>query len=72
MVVLFTHSSLTLTLSAIKSAYYLWEPGYRHLEDSRLGYDVRHGNHNEDFYWERVRDRLGEIIVKNPSYTKAG
>lgn len=63
MAVLYTSSALTVTLSVMKSAYYLWESPERHIEDLGLGSDAKTDNRNEEFYWEQVRDRLREIMV---------
>ena len=65
MAVLYTHSALITSLAVTKSPYYLWEPHYRRIEDFRLGTDSRYDNPNEEYYWERLRDRLREIIVAN-------
>ena len=70
MAVLYTASALTVTLSVMKSAYYLWEPPYRHIEDFDLGSDAKHDNPNEAYYWERVRDRLREIMVTHQYYER--
>ena len=70
MAVLYTSSAMTVTLSIAESAYYLWEPPYRHLEDFGLGSDAKHDNPSEVYYWERVRDRLREIMVKNQYYER--
>ncbi len=70
MAVLYTASALTVTLSVIKSAYYLWEPSYRHIEDFDLGSDAKHDNPDETYYWERVRDRLREIIILHQYYER--
>ena len=70
MAVLFTASALTVTLSVTKLAYYLWEPLYRHIEDFGLGSDAKQDNPNEDYYWERVRDRLREIMVLHQYYER--
>ena len=70
MVVLYTASALTVTLSVTKSAYYLWEPPYRHIEDFSLGSNAQHDNPNELYYWEQVRDRLREIMVEHQNYKR--
>ena len=70
MAVLYTSSALTVTLSVMKSAYYLWEPPYRHLEDFGLGSNATHDNPNEAYYWERVRDRLRELLVEHQYYER--
>ena len=41
MAALYTRTALTVSLSVMKSAYYLFEPVYRHLTDFSLGYDAR-------------------------------
>ena len=70
MAVLYTASALTVTLSVMQSAYYLWEPPYRHIEDFGLGSDAKHDNPNEAYYWEQVRNRLREIIVMHQYYER--
>lgn len=68
--ILFTRTALTVTLTTMKGAYYTWEPRYRRLEDFTLGYDARHDNPREEYYWERVRERLIEIMVRNQYYQR--
>ena len=70
MAVLYTQSVLTVTSSVMKSAWYLWEPPYRHIEDFGLGANAKHDNSNEEYYWAAMRDRLMEIIVKNQHYPR--
>ncbi len=50
MAVLYTQSALTVSLSITKSAYSLFEPQYRHLEDFILGYGARHDYLSQDYY----------------------
>ena len=70
MPVLYTHKVLTVSLSIVKSAYYLWEPPYRYLSDFDLGYDARCLSSDEQDYWNAVRLRLGEILGSNPYYER--
>lgn len=72
MAILYTRSALTVTFSGTKSAYYLWEPPYRHLEDFSLGHAARHDNPSEEFYWAAVRDRIQELILQNHNSVKPG
>jgi hypothetical protein len=50
--ILYTRSALTVAFSITASAYYLWEPIGRHLEDFTLGNDAKHDNPREEYYWE--------------------
>lgn len=70
MAVLYTHNVLTVSLSVVKSAYYLYEPLNRHLLDFDLGYNARSLASNEQDYWNAVRLRLGEILRVNPYYER--
>ena len=65
MAILYTRKVLTVSLSVTKSAYYLWEPPYRHEEDFTLGNNAKHDNPSEEYYWESVRKRLLDIMVYN-------
>jgi hypothetical protein len=60
----YTHASLTASLSRMASARFLEETDA--AQDLRLGYDARHDNSNEDFYWEMVRDDLAYPVVQSP------
>ena len=68
MAVLYTRSLLTVSLSFVKSAYYLYEPVGRYLVDFNLGYDAR--TSLEGGYWNTVRYRLGEVLRENPYYER--
>lgn len=70
MAILYTASALTVTLSVMKSAYYLWEPPYGHIEDFTLGSDSKYDTPDEAYYWERVRDRLREIMALYQYYER--
>ena len=70
MAVLFTRSVLTVTLSGMHSAYYLWEPDYRHYSNFSLGYDSKTRQQNEQGYWNAVTNQLEEIMVKFPYYER--
>ena len=65
MAILYTRKVLTVSLSVTESAYYLWEPPYRHEEDFTLGNNPKHDNPSEEYYWESVRKRLLDIMVYN-------
>ncbi len=60
----YTHASFTASQAHVSNAYYLEETPT--IEDLRLGYDARHDNPNENFYWESVRDALRFPIVTSP------
>ena len=70
MAVLYTRSALTVSLSVMKSAYYLWEPPYRHLLDFSLGYDVRPVNVTDEGYWDAVGLKLQQIMIEYPYYER--
>ena len=66
MAVLYTRTVLTVSLSIVKSAFYLYEPAYRHLSDFSLGYDAR----TEEHYWDTVATKLEQIMLENPYYER--
>lgn len=68
--ILYTRTALTVTLTIMRDAYYTWEPRYRRVEDFALGIDARCDNPSEEYYWEKVRERLIEIMVRNQYYEK--
>ena len=70
MAVLFTRTVLTVTLSVMKSAYYLFEPDYRHYSNFDLGYDSKIRQQNEQGYWIAVTNQLEEIMRENPYYER--
>ena len=70
MAVLYTRSALTVSLSVMKSAYYLWEPPYRHLLEFSLGYDARPVNVTDEEYWDAVGLKLQQIMIENPYYER--
>ncbi|KAH9991514.1 hypothetical protein F4779DRAFT_632020 [Xylariaceae sp. FL0662B] len=57
----YTHTSLTASQAHVSNAYYLEETPT--LENLRLGYDARH---EEESYWEAVRDMLRSPVVDSP------
>ena len=69
MAVLYTRNVLTVTLSITKSAAYLYEPDYRHLEDFSLGHDAR-TQMDENDYWNSVGLALESIMLENPYYER--
>lgn len=70
MAVLYTRTALTVSLSVMKSAYYLYEPLDRHLLDFSLGYDARCLSADEEDYWDAVESKLEQILAKNPYYKR--
>ncbi len=70
MAVLYTKQALTVTLSKMASALYMWEPRYRYSEHFALGHDALGENPREEYYWECVRQALMEIMVENPYYSR--
>ena len=70
MAVLYTRTALTVSLSIMKSAYYLYEPPHRHLSDSSLGYDARPLNVADEGYWDAVGLKLEQILIENPYYER--
>ena len=70
MAVLFTRTVLTVTLSITKSAYYLFEPDYRHRSNFDLGYDSKTRQQDEQGYWSAVTNQLEETMVENPYYDR--
>lgn len=70
MAVLYTRTALTVSLSILKSAYYLYEPLERHLLDFSLGYDARSLSADEEDYWDAVGSKLEQILIKNPYYKR--
>ncbi len=69
MAVSYTRTVLTVSLSIVASAYSLWEPSYRYLIDSELGYDMR-DLLDEEGYWRDVKMRLEQIMIENPGYDR--
>ena len=47
MIILFTRTVLTVTLNVMKSAFYLYEPDFRHYLNFDLGYDFKACQQNE-------------------------
>lgn len=85
MAVLYTRTALTVSLSVMQSAYYLYEPERRHLVDFSLGYDARPKSSTnprtpqttttittEMEYWDMVRVKLEQIMIENPYYPRSG
>ena len=70
MAVLFTRTVLTVTLSSTSSAYYLFEPDYRHSSSFDLGYDSTSRQQYEQEYWEAVMSQLEKIMRDNPYYER--
>lgn len=68
MAVLYTKQALTVTLSKMQSAWYMWEPRYRYREHLDLGHDALEEGSKEEYYWENVRQALMGIMVANPYY----
>ena len=70
MTVLYTRTALTVSLSIMESAYYLYEPPHRHLLDFSLGYDARPLNGANEGYWDAVGLKLEQILIENPYYER--
>ncbi len=70
MAVLYTRTALTVSLSVMKSAYYLYEPLDRHLLDFSLGYNARSLSADEEDYWDAVGSKLEQILINNPYYKR--
>ena len=68
MAVVYSRTALTVTLSVVKSAYYLYEPINRHLSNFSLGYDAQ--TRWGDNYWKEVSFNLEKIMVENPYYQR--
>ena len=68
--ILYTRTALIVTLTAMVHVYHTWEPGCRRLEDFAPGSDARCDQSNEDYYWESMRQRLTEIMVRNQYFEK--
>ncbi len=69
MAVLYTRTALAVSLSIVWSAYSLWEPDYRYLIDTELGYDMK-DRYEHEVYWANVKARLQEMMVENPGYDR--
>ena len=70
MAVLFTSNVLTVSLSIMESAYYLFEPDYRHLVNFTLGYNARNLEGPDEEYWDAVGLKLEQIMAENPYYER--
>lgn len=70
MAVLFTPSVLTVSLSVVKSAYYVFEPAYRHHSDFELGYNSTRRQQGEQGYWSAVTSELEAIMGSNLYYPR--
>ena len=68
--VLFTRTALTVSLSVVKSAYYLYEPETRHLLDFDLGFDSPLHHENPHDYWNAVENQLKKFLVENPYFKR--
>jgi len=60
----YTHSSLTASQAHVVGTFHLQETPT--VEDLSLGYDARHNNPSENFYWESVRDAIRSPIITSP------
>ena len=72
MAVAFTQSVLTVTLSVMESAYFLWEPDYRRLLNFTLGFESGLRQKDETRYWKAVETNLAKIMRKYPYYERPG
>ena len=70
MAVLFTLYVLTVSLTVLKSAYYLYEPASRHFSDFDHGYGTAAREEDEQRYWNSVESQLKKIMVENPYFQK--
>lgn len=70
MAILYTRTVLTVSLSIMKSAYYLYEPLNRHLSDFSLGYDDRSLEAADKGYWDAIGMKLEQILIENPYYER--
>ena len=70
MAVFFSRTVLTVTLSVMKSAYYLYESDDRHYSNFDLGYDSKPRQQGEQAYWNAVTQQLEAIMVENPYYKR--
>ena len=70
MSVLFTRTALTVSLSVVKSAYYLYEPESRYLLDFDLGFDSPLHHENPQDYWSAVESQLKKFMVENPYFKR--
>ena len=70
MAVLYTEQALTVTLSVMKSALYMWEPDHRHREYFDLRHDILEDSFREQYYWDAVRQALLEIMAIHESYPR--
>lgn len=68
--VLFTRTALTVSLSVVKSAYYLYEPESRHLLNFDLGFDSPLHHENPQDYWSAVESQLKKFMVENPYFKR--
>ena len=68
MAVSYTRTVLTVTLSIVKSACYLYEPVNRRLTNFSLGYDAR--EELGSGYWNEVSFNLEKIMMENPYYKR--
>ncbi|KAL6718687.1 hypothetical protein ACLMJK_002921 [Lecanora helva] len=64
MVVLFTRNVLTVSLSILKSAYILYEPRERHVNNFTLGYN----DIFDDDDWRALGAQLENVFEENPLY----
>ena len=69
MAVLYTRTALTVSLSVVKSAYYLYEPINRYLSNFSLGHDALPRTEYEE-YWAAVAEFLERIMKENPYYKR--
>ena len=70
MAVLLTSNVLTVSLSVLKSAYYLYEPATRHFPDFDPGYDNAARKEDPLRYWNSVESQLKRIMVGNPYFQR--
>jgi hypothetical protein len=70
MAVSYTRDVPIVSLSSVRTAYYLWEPPYRHFLDFTLGYDARFSRPIRQDFWEMVGARLEEIMAGHSLYPR--
>lgn len=70
MAVLYMRTVLTVSLSIMASASYLFEPQYRYTMDFSPEYDVKCGENGDKDYWNSVQLKLKQIMRENPNYNQ--
>lgn len=58
----YSRNALAVSLAEIKTAFGIWEPDYRHVENFTLGANAIRGYPSSEKYWADVKETLLEVM----------